>query len=81
MSENFEDMPAWAKELADRVEAIGKKLDEVYPETAKKKADFSKLHSELEMNDQQLREDWRSDKKVDGFKVFPGAPGEVIEKK
>jgi hypothetical protein len=54
MSENYDEMPKWAKELTDRIEAIGKKFDEHFPETDKRKPDFSKLKHELDMNAEQL---------------------------
>lgn len=58
MKENFEEMPKWAKELSDRIEKLAKKMDETFPEPARKKPNFSKLKSELDMNAAQLK-DWR----------------------
>lgn len=51
MEENFnEEVPAWAKELSDRIEKLAEKMEKTFPEPARKKPDFSKLHRELDMN-------------------------------
>lgn len=51
MEENFNEVPEWAAAIIERVENLAKKMDETFPEPEKKKPDFSKLRSELDLND------------------------------
>lgn len=55
MNENNEEMPEWVKALIERVESLTEKMDKTFPESEKKKPDFSRLRSELDMNDLQLK--------------------------
>lgn len=57
MNENNEEMPEWVKALIERVESLTEKMDKTFPESEKKKPDFSALKSELAMNDLLLGKD------------------------
>jgi len=54
MEENFNEAPEWAAAIIERVENLAKKMEKTFPEPERKKPDFSRLKSELAMNDQLL---------------------------
>lgn len=53
---NETEMPEWAQKLMERIDSIGEKMDKTFPQE-QKKPDFSKLRSELDMNDLQVKKE------------------------
>lgn len=53
MNENFDEVPAWAKELINSVNEMKEKVNKTFPDE-EKKHDFSKLRNLLDMDAIQL---------------------------